>query len=70
MDFRLLGCIEVKFINLFWLNFMYVLCCDFQFKGCGFVIDFFFLKEEDLIIGKNFINNEEKYVFFRIDVFL
>lgn len=31
----------------------------------------FFLKEEDLIIGKNFINNEEKYVFFfRIDVFL
>lgn len=30
----------------------------------------FFLKEEDLITGKNSINNEEKYVFFfRIDVF-
>lgn len=59
-------------LNLF-IYFGYILCMFYVVIFSLKVVDLFlifFLKEEDLIIGKNFINNEEKYVFFRIDVFL
>lgn len=55
------------------IYFGYILCMFYVVIFSLKVVDLFlifFLKEEDLIIGKNFINNEEKYVFFRIDVFL
>lgn len=49
------------------IYFGYILCMFYVVIFSLKVVDLlliFFLKEEDLIIGKNFINNEEKYGFF------